>query len=235
MKSIEISTSHNIIFKYQLAPVMHRCFSTLLDVLFFGIYNTIVAVCFGWNSFLFYLIGVIPGMLYHLIFESLMDGQSPGKKILKIKVVTLRGTTPALNDYFLRWIFRLVDIAFSIGSLGIITILSSEKNQRIGDLIAGTTVISLGKADDFGLAQLTNLNNQNIQINYPGLRNFSDKDMLLLKHAILRYQEFETPENRSVLRRIGLKIFERLDIPPPDQINVQFLNQLLNEYILLTR
>lgn len=53
---------------------------------------------------------------------------------------------PSVTDYLLRWIFRLIDIIGTSGSLAVILIAFTEKGQRLGDLAAGTTVVSLQKS-----------------------------------------------------------------------------------------
>src|SRR5690606_34920667 len=87
---------------------------------------------------LFYL----PVIFYHLLCEVFMDGQTFGKKAIDIKVVKLDGSQPSVGSYFLRWLLQIVDLPF-FGAIGIITILVNGKGQRVGDLAAGTTVISL--------------------------------------------------------------------------------------------
>ncbi len=234
MKSIEITTAHNIVFKYELAGAVPRCLATFLDLIIIIVFMVIGGAIFSWNTVLFYLFTFIPILLYHLIFEIFWQGQSPGKRVLKLQVVTLNGTTPTINDYFLRWIFRLIDITFSLGSLALINVLSSEKNQRIGDLIAQTSVISVKNSHQVNLKTLESLNDRSDQIKYPKLRNFSDEDMLLLKQAIRRYNEFKTSENELILKKIGTKIFKELEIKDK-KVSVQILNSLLNEYVILTR
>jgi hypothetical protein len=72
-----------------------------------------------------------------------MNGQSWGKKIMKIKVVKTDGTPVTFSSYFLRWIMRLVEIVLLIGSLATIIIILNRKGQRLGDIAANTSVIRL--------------------------------------------------------------------------------------------
>lgn len=72
-----------------------------------------------------------------------MDGQTIGKKILKIKVIKIDGTQPGFTSYFLRWLIKPIDVYMTYGSVGMITILINGKGQRLGDLAGKTTVIKL--------------------------------------------------------------------------------------------
>ena len=78
-----------------------------------------------------------------MIFESLLDGQTPGKRIIKIKVVKIDGYQASFPDFIVRWFFRIVDLNLFSGIIGLIAVVTSNKNQRIGDMTAGTGVIAL--------------------------------------------------------------------------------------------
>ena len=234
MKNIEIATAHNIVFKYELATVLHRILAYLIDLVVLALYSFFSSVVFGWSTVLYYIFVFLGLAFYHFLFEIFNRGQSIGKKVLKLRVVTLQGTTPSINDLFTRWAFRMIDITFSLGALAIINIVGSEKNQRIGDLIAQTSVVSLQSSTAISLKSLQELNRSQEPILYPALRQYSDEDMLLLKHAITRYHNNKTDENKNILTTIGKKILEDLEIKK-DKLSINFLKELLNEYVIITR
>ena len=68
-----------------------------------------------------------------------------GQKSPHLRVVRLDGTRAGLGDYLLRWLLRPVEIVMTLGVVALITILLNGRGQRLGDLAAGTTVISLQK------------------------------------------------------------------------------------------
>jgi uncharacterized RDD family membrane protein YckC len=78
---------------------------------------------------------------YFTFLES--KGQTLGKRIMKIKVITLEGKKPGIARAFVRTIFRFVDILPFFYILGLISILSTGKKQRIGDLVAKTAVVDI--------------------------------------------------------------------------------------------
>jgi uncharacterized RDD family membrane protein YckC len=78
---------------------------------------------------------------YFTFLES--KGQTLGKRIMKIKVITLEGKKPGMGRAFVRTIFRFVDILPFFYILGLISILSTGKKQRIGDLVAKTAVVDI--------------------------------------------------------------------------------------------
>src|SRR5690606_23886238 len=85
---------------------------------------------------------LLPAMSYSLLMHSLFNGRTVGKMLLKMRVVSIDGTPVHWSNFLVRWMLRLVDIWLFLGSIGLLTILFSEKRQRLGDAAAGTVVIS---------------------------------------------------------------------------------------------
>lgn len=142
MKIIKIDTSQNIDIEQTIASVGERIAATMLDLLFISSFIFTMALIAGGLHYKWMLyIVFIPISVYNLASELSMDGQSWGKKILKIKVIKIDGTPATFSNYFLRWIFRLIEILAVAGSVAMITIILNRKGQRLGDIAANTTVI----------------------------------------------------------------------------------------------
>jgi uncharacterized membrane protein SpoIIM required for sporulation len=79
---------------------------------------------------------------YYVFFEALSDGQTPGKKAMKMRVVMDGGYSIPFSASAVRNIVRLIDIqpAF-FGAVGIVSIAASRTGKRIGDMVAGTMVV----------------------------------------------------------------------------------------------
>jgi uncharacterized RDD family membrane protein YckC len=67
-------------------------------------------------------------------------GATPAMRWLGLKIVTVRGTEPALRDYFLRWLLMAVDGMF-FGLLGAALIAFTPQHQRLGDIVTRTLVV----------------------------------------------------------------------------------------------
>lgn len=78
---------------------------------------------------------------YFVLFEMWTNGQSPGKKYMKIRVVMLEGGGISLNSIAVRNLLRVVD-AIGFYAIAGIAMFVTQKVQRLGDLAAGTVVIS---------------------------------------------------------------------------------------------
>jgi uncharacterized RDD family membrane protein YckC len=81
------------------------------------------------------------GWGYFIFFEMVWNGQTPGKRITGIRVLTVRGEPVTLVHSLVRNLLRLVDALPSGYMIGIIAILVTPRSQRFGDLAAGTLVV----------------------------------------------------------------------------------------------
>ncbi|MBK6725098.1 MAG: RDD family protein [Acidobacteria bacterium] len=82
---------------------------------------------------------------YFILFEWLWNGQTPGKRLLKLRVIREDGRPLTLWEAVARNLLRIADAApgfvIPIYSIGLIVIFLSDRDQRIGDIFAGTVVI----------------------------------------------------------------------------------------------
>lgn len=93
------------------------------------------------GTFAFYVIilpTIIIYFLYHPVLEVVLKGRTPGKRAAGIRVVTTEGQTPDTSALLIRNVFRLVDSLPVMYVVGIVAVLLSARQVRIGDMAAGT-------------------------------------------------------------------------------------------------
>jgi hypothetical protein len=82
---------------------------------------------------------------YFIFFEWLWNGQTPGKRLLKLRVIREDGRPITLWEALARNLLRIFDavpgFVLPVYSIGLITIFMSDRDQRIGDMFAGTVII----------------------------------------------------------------------------------------------
>jgi uncharacterized RDD family membrane protein YckC len=173
MSLIRIQTPFNIELEFEIAEFHKRLLAYIID---FGLlilyFIAMKHLYYGSGtpdySYLESHIGIdiltisLPMLLYSLVCEVLMHGQTIGKKIMGIRVISLEGGEPHIGQYLLRWIFKafewpfffgyvfferhtLVSYIFFTGLLGIIVVIIiavSKKSQRLGDVAANTVVVN---------------------------------------------------------------------------------------------
>lgn len=155
MSTIRIQTTQNVTLEYEIASAGDRIIASLID---YGLYLTWF-IAWGMLNRQLGLAGssdvinttlmVLPTTFYFLVCEVFFNGQTLGKKARHLRVVRPDGTRVGLGDYLLRWLLRPIDVVMTAGMCALLTILLNGRGQRLGDLAAGTTVISLKKRPDY--------------------------------------------------------------------------------------
>lgn len=91
---------------------------------------------------IFLLLLFVPIIFYSLLWELFNHGQTPGKQLMKLRVVNVDGSSPSLGSLVMRWLLWIAD-GPTLGFLGIFVMLITRNHQRFGDMAAGTMVIKL--------------------------------------------------------------------------------------------
>ncbi len=240
MQTVRITTSQNIDIDYELAGVADRRLAWLIDM---GLFIAILLLSFvlffmtrskGDNALFIGVIAVIYACLfvfYDLLCESLMNGQSIGKRIMKIKVISLGGGRPSFSQYLLRWLFRIVDFWFSGYACGLICALVTEKQQRIGDMVAGTTLIKTEprtKIDNLAFFPMAGA----YQPFFKDIDALTDRDVALIQEVIRSY--FKT-NNAEIVINAAARVKEILAVTPPEEMNdLKFLQTVVRDYNHIT-
>ena len=175
---------------------------------------------------------------YNLIFEIFVGGASPGKLILGIKVVNLHGQNPTINECFLRWTFRPLELLLTLGGLAAIFVSSSEKAQRVGDMVARTVVIKLRPTLKYSLKDVMSIKTSTVYTpKHLQIVKFSEDEMLYVKNCVDRTRRFPNPASRKLVNELTLKICDQLNIKqvPEPKKQVDFLRTLIQDYVVLTR
>ena len=142
---LEITTAQNVPLALEPASLGERILATIIDTFVIGAYALVMVWLLGTLEILTVATGVLlialPLGLYHLACEVLLHGRTLGKMAVKTRVARLDGAQPSLGQYLLRWLLRIVDVTFSSGMVALLSIALTRRQQRLGDLAAGTSVV----------------------------------------------------------------------------------------------
>ena len=94
-----------------------------------------------WAFALLILLGFLLYYGYFAAFEALWGGQTPGKRAVGLRVISVTGQPITAFDALLRNLLRIVDQMPGIYAVGVLSIFFTARNQRLGDLVAGTVVV----------------------------------------------------------------------------------------------
>lgn len=257
MPLIRIETVYNIELEFEAADVPRRMVAYLVDftilVLYFMIAKYVLYANASLDMDLYQsMMGVdiliisTPMLLYALVCEILMHGQTPGKRLLDIRVVSLDGKEPAVSQYFIRWIFRAFEWPFFFGyvffaggvllgyiiltmflGIGVITVIAvTPMNQRLGDLAANTVVIKTKSNFSVADTVFVDIADENYTAQFPEVLRLSDRDVNTIIKILRAYA---SGRNKDICNRLADRIQTVLRIET-DMEPVTFLKTLVKDY-----
>ena len=227
MSYIEIHTTQNIGLEYETAGIGERFVAALLDRMILFCWTTIWilmidALSVGFSIWLVVVVGA-PVLFYFLLCELLFNGQSVGKRMTSIRVAKIDGTTPTFGDYFLRWVFRLVD---NIG-VAIVCMMFTPKCQRLGDLAAKTCVIRTKNMTR--LVKIPEIA-PDYTVKYDTATLLSDRDAALIAQII---SNPSTLHNPAALKKLAGKV-KTITQTSSDANDLAYLRKILADYNFLS-
>jgi len=236
MDNFQIETAQNVNIVQNVAGLGERILAFLIDGLVMGLY--IFAVIFVFSNLelggdymmiISMTIG-LPIFLYHLLWEMLWNGRSPGKAAMGLRVVKLDGTQPSFSNYLLRWLLRIIDITATSGSLALVSILLNGKGQRVGDLAASTTVITEKQTVHFSQTILMDIPEDYVPI-YPQVTIFSDNEMQTIKNL---FREAQLNRNHNVILKLAKRVAKVMEIQL-EETPITFIDRVIKDYNYYTQ
>jgi uncharacterized RDD family membrane protein YckC len=239
MNEIEITTTQNITIHYELASFWERLFAFIVDLLVLSISSSILyglsSAIFGAADIMIYFTFFPVIFFYTLFFELFNNGQSLGKMALRLRVIRIDGEKTSFSDYFMRWMFRILDIYGSFGGIAFLGIVSASNKQRLGDILANTVVVSLKKDNRMKLENLLKLDKDKKYVPvYPEVTKMDEETMLIVKEVLKKHVKYPNEAHTKAFNFLADKMAAELELKVPKNKS-QFLKTLLKDYILLTR
>ncbi|MDB5246667.1 MAG: hypothetical protein JWQ40_1061 [Segetibacter sp.] len=234
MNTINITTPQNIDVEYELGSLGDRMLGTIIDwaVLIAYVILALFLIGFTGRQFLngyewLMVVLVLPLFFYDLLCELLLNGQSVGKKVMGIKVISLNGSQPSFGQYFNRWVFRLIDFTITSNLLALVMVAVTEKKQRLGDVIAGTVLVKTRPRTQMQHTFYEPVDPATYRVTYPEVVNLNDGDIQLIKEVILNVNR---SGNSMLALQAQQKIEQTLQIMSKQPEPRLFLQVILADY-----
>jgi uncharacterized RDD family membrane protein YckC len=175
----------------------------------------------------FVLISGLGSFLYYGLSELLMRGQTIGKRNVSIRVVRDEGFSLDASSILIRNLFRVID---HIPILWIVPLLSS-KSQRLGDMVAGTVIVS-EQTEEMGSLREKLLagapQNMLFRFDPATLRRARPSDVEAVSGILERWGELPLDRREAILQKVCEPLAERLGLdPPPSDQRLRFLREFL--------
>lgn len=266
MASIKVPTTFNIDVEFEIPEFYRRLLALILDMIVQVVYVIISSKAISLlfedagqyvlSEVLGYFIVLLPLLIYHVLLEVLMNGQSIGKKVMGVRVVNENGGRASISQFLIRWLLRLSDtwialiiiiiisnpgvfqdgetafvILFAMGFLvtDIILVVSSAKSQRIGDILAGTILIRTHTKASINETVFEEVADT-YKPSFPSIMRLSDKDVNAVKNILVTARkkgDYQMAEAAAEKIKNYLKI--ETNMPAFD-----FLDVLMKDYNYLS-
>lgn len=226
--SLSIETPENVALEYTLAGIGSRFLAASVDTLI------ILALLLLVNLVLVLAMGLVPGAGevasgwvlaglglvsfaifwgYYIFFEVLWNGQTPGKRWQRLRVIRRDGTPAGALEIIIRNLVRLVDFIPANYALGVVVMFIDSQSRRLGDLAAGTLVVR----DQVAAAPLRALDLPDAApegspvLGWP-LQRLNGRDLEPLESYLARRHELHN--RQELARQLLHSLLGRMDVPP---------------------
>ncbi len=240
-----IETPERVELHYVLASVGNRFLASAIDHMIQAgliIAISLIVLAFEdwrlapgmgvWAAALAILIGFSIYWGYFVLFETMWNGQTPGKRLMKLRVVREDGRPVRFFDVFVRNILRLaVDFMPAPSyAVGVISIIFGSRSKRVGDFVAGTVVVKERATEAPSLNEiiyLSEMEQRRIERAAPppfiaDTRRLDERDLRALETFLKRRYELTEPSRSALAARIAYSVSAKLGLSalqiPPESL-----------------
>lgn len=270
MSVVRVATNFNIDIEFT-APAFHRRLAAwVIDMVVLVFYVIVASKLLSWiNDQLGYsdsgnvvrwalnMVAILPFLLYHVVMEATMNGQSIGKKIVGIKVVSENGGRPSLGQLIIRWLIRTSDymllviviVVMILSSSGMavemetymalsgaglllivdLVLVNTRKQQRLGDILAHTVLIDTKQKSKITDTVFLEVSHEYVP-RFPQIMRLSDRDINSLK-GIIDASRKHKDSNMAYAAAEKIKTHLKIETNLEPQ---EFLEILLKDYNYLS-
>jgi len=265
MSIVRIATNFNIDIEFTAPPFYRRLFAWVIDIIIQICYLVVALRFLTWISrtmrgddgsmkmWAISMVLFLPFLLYHVVLEITMDGQSIGKKLLGIRVVSENGGRPSIGQFIIRWLIRTSDytLLFIIllipyaqifgpqvywgvaGALGLLiadlVLVNTRRQQRLGDILAHTVLINTHQKEKITDTVFLEVSEHYVP-QFPQIMQLSDKDINSLKGIIDTVKKHKD-HHMALMASEKIKAHLHIDTPLEPE---EFLQVLLKDYNYLS-
>lgn len=263
-----IDTPENVTFAYEIAGIGNRFIAALVDTTALAVTLVILVLILlvllggvegadqlvgaeneslGWFDGLILAVYALLNFIviwgYYIFFEYIWNGQSPGKRLVNIRVVRTDGNPVGLSEVVIRNLVRIVDFLPSGYGVGLVVMFFNRQSRRLGDLAAGTLVVK--ERRDVALETLTTgagassagdeaTTPQTAALDYPNIRNLTVQDYELIGDVLARYERGDV--GGDVVHRLAVAVATKLALSPRPSLPAdRFLQQVQRTYRQIKR
>ncbi|MBI1297144.1 RDD family protein [bacterium] len=263
-QAYSVDTPENVTFAHEVAGIGNRFIAALIDSIFIGLALFLLNIILfaglavvgsnlpeqaldpetpGWiEGFLIAIYALVNFLIfwgYYIFFEYVWNGQTPGKRLVKIRVLRMDGNPVGFIDVVIRNLVRIVDFLPSGYGVGLVVMFVNGQSRRLGDFAAGTFVVR--ERADVPLSGLVNPSfgspagpvadtvDEQLLLRFVHIRRLTPQDNELIREVLQRHRSSSISENTAL--RLAESIAAKLEVDPPPYLGaVQFLQDVRRAY-----
>jgi uncharacterized RDD family membrane protein YckC len=252
-REVSVVTPEHVQLRFQTAGLGSRAAAQLIDGCILFLVNLTIILFFSIVAFdefeegpigsdpvmevgqaIFLILLFVINFGYSLFLEAFWSGQTVGKRMLKLRVIRDNGQPITFLSAVLRNLFRVIDVLPSAYFLGSLVVFFHPKDKRIGDMVAGTIVVSEAGTgaissrkerkgiDQYAPLELTESQKQAI----------TREDWQLLSSYISRLPSLTNERKRELGEQIAKRFADKLNWSDPAQVQgdpIVFLQRLYHQ------
>jgi uncharacterized RDD family membrane protein YckC len=149
---------------------------------------------------------------YFAAFEAFWHGQTPGKRLVGLRVLSVTGRPVRVEEALLRNLLRVIDQLPGVYAIGIVSMLVSARSQRLGDLAAGTVVVHEKQLS----APVMSVAVMPAAASWTGGAGLSEAELMLVETFLQRRHELDVAVRQTRAEAIAQRLRARLGSAAPD-------------------
>lgn len=244
---LSIDTPEQVDLRFSVAGIGSRFVASLLDgllvVLFFFVEGIVLVTVSAasatrptgaaatwvehWATAILIFLNFVVVWGYYALFEAYWKGQTPGKRVMKLRVIKDSGRQITFFESLARNLLRFVDYLPAAYLTGVITMLCNQRNKRLGDLAAGTIVVHERVTEQplivqpnsfFDLAPAPAWQQAEVPSIFPAdaVARLTQQDLLVIDAFFARALDLALDTRATMARRIAGQMAARMGVPLPE-------------------
>ena len=156
---------------------------------------------------------------YYILFEIIWSGQTPGKRLVGLRVIRENGYPIRPVDAVIRNLVRIADWLPALYGVGVLVMLLNKRSRRLGDFASGTIVVREGQRSSASLVRVSDVSTQGVSL--------SSVDATLVRDFLFRRDSLDRSARASIARRLSAALAQRYHLAAPEDADAEaFLERL---------
>lgn len=246
LDKLSIDTPEQVALDFSLATIGSRFLAVAIDtlvqlgatgiLLILALFGSLVSAFTvdirSWVFGVLLLAWFVVYYAYFAIFEAAWNGQTPGKRLIGLRVISVSGRPISVYEAIIRNVVRIADQMPGIYAVGIITVFISERSQRLGDLAAATVVVHERPVEAGSID--TGAETIFVARTSHGAARLTPEEIAVVNLFLRRRSDLADHERLRAARRIAERIRPRLRVPAGVE-DEQLLEEVAAEYLAGSR